>query len=51
MKKVIIILSILLVGQFTLAQEAIDYNEILTTTTMPSDAEIRMIVNKFNFSL
>ena len=51
MKKILTLLSILLIGQITLAQtDEINYIELMQTTSMPSDAEIRQIVDKFNFT-
>ena len=50
MKKFLIAFFVLFFGQFVIAQEEINYNEILNLTTMPNDSEIRQIVDKFNFT-
>lgn len=50
MKKIFIILSILLFGQYTLAQEEIDYSEIFNSIHAPTDEEIWQVVDKFNFT-
>ena len=51
MKKLLIIFSILFMSQFAIAQaQEVNYNEILDSTTMPSDAEIYQTLEKFNFT-
>jgi hypothetical protein len=37
-------------GQFVYGQENLDLNELLTTSQMPTDAEIMQVVDKYNFT-
>lgn len=51
MKKIIFLFLAIFTAQISIAQESmpIDYNQILSTTEAPSDAEIRRIINQFNY--
>ncbi len=50
MKKILLAFSILMFAQFVFAQETPDLSELFSTAQMPSDAEIRQVVEKFNFT-
>ena len=50
MKKILIILSILLVGQFAYSQEEINYSELFNSIHAPTDEEIWQVVDRFNFT-
>ena len=50
MKKILITFSVLIFAQFVCAQEAPNLSELFSTAQMPSDAEIRQVVEKFNFT-
>lgn len=50
MKKIFYTILILFFTQISFAQDAsINYSEILNTTAMPSDEEIRKVLNQLNY--